>query len=180
MKKLPFLVALVAGLSVPLLATATGAATDPWRDLLATSKAVPGSELPASLQGKVVVVNVWATWCQPCIEEFAQLNGLVDRYRERNVVFVAVTAEGASRFEDLLAKKPFRYLQLASGQKAIEAIVERASAAGFVARTNARPLHGVVGPDGTLRYFLTGYESSIDQTLAAEIDRALATPSTKP
>lgn len=168
MKQLTFLVLVIAFFS-----SAPARAADDWSALFAKAKPLPGNELPASLAGKVVVVNVWATWCHPCIEEFPLLNGLVEKYRERNVVFVAVTAENASKFTALLAAKPFRYLQLSSGQKVIEGVVERSVKAGFEARTNTRPLHVVLGTDGSVRFFETGFSTHIDEVLAQQIDLAL-------
>jgi thiol-disulfide isomerase/thioredoxin len=36
---------------------------------------------PEQLQGKVLLVNFWATWCGPCVEEFPDLLRIADGYR---------------------------------------------------------------------------------------------------
>ena len=42
---------------------------------------------------KVVVLNVWATWCLPCREEFPDLVRLEKAYRERGLRLVLVSAD---------------------------------------------------------------------------------------
>jgi cytochrome c biogenesis protein CcmG/thiol:disulfide interchange protein DsbE len=45
------------------------------------------------LEGQVVVVNFWASWCRECRLEHPALAAAWDRYRERGVVFVGVVFE---------------------------------------------------------------------------------------
>jgi cytochrome c biogenesis protein CcmG/thiol:disulfide interchange protein DsbE len=62
----------------------------------------PGFDLPrlasegsvslASLRGEAVVVNFWASWCEPCKEESPRLERAWRRYRDRDVVVVGVDA----------------------------------------------------------------------------------------
>ena len=57
-------------------------------------------------QGRLVVLNFWATWCAPCREEMPAFNRLQSRWRDRGVVFVGVSAEPAdsvTRFAKSLA-----------------------------------------------------------------------------
>jgi cytochrome c biogenesis protein CcmG, thiol:disulfide interchange protein DsbE len=49
----------------------------------------------ASLRGKAVVLNFWASWCEPCKEESKALESVWREYRDRDVVFVGIDARDA-------------------------------------------------------------------------------------
>jgi len=58
-----------------------------------------------SNKGKVVLVNFWATWCLPCVEEFPELIKLYKNYKKDNfrIIFISVDVP-----EDIETKvKPF-------------------------------------------------------------------------
>ncbi|HYU15532.1 MAG TPA: TlpA disulfide reductase family protein [Candidatus Acidoferrum sp.] len=51
---------------------------------------------PEALADKVVVVNVWATWCRPCAMEIPDLAAVYSRYKGRGVVLLGLQADEAS------------------------------------------------------------------------------------
>jgi thiol-disulfide isomerase/thioredoxin len=51
---------------------------------------------------KVYVVNFWATWCKPCVEELPHFEQLNDKYAGKNVEVVLVSLDFPSRAEELL------------------------------------------------------------------------------
>jgi thiol-disulfide isomerase/thioredoxin len=61
----------------------------------------------ADLRGKVVLVDFWATWCQPCEKEMPGYQNLADRYGSRGLVVIGFKFETMPDMEDPLqfAKK---------------------------------------------------------------------------
>ena len=47
----------------------------------------------AQLRGKVVLLNVWATWCHPCRDEIPQLQALHAQYKDRGLELVGVSVD---------------------------------------------------------------------------------------
>ena len=50
----------------------------------------------SGLNGKAVVLEFWASWCEPCVENIPHLNGLAEKFRGKPVVFISVTDESES------------------------------------------------------------------------------------
>ncbi len=56
-------------------------------------------------RGKVVVLNLWATWCRVCITELPSLMALRDSLSGTDAVVAAVSAESAERVRGFVAKR---------------------------------------------------------------------------
>jgi thiol:disulfide interchange protein len=66
----------------------------------------------AALQGKVVVVDFWATYCVPCLKEIPTFNRVQQQYADRGVVVLGVSMDtdgGAPLVESFLEKHPMKY-----------------------------------------------------------------------
>jgi thiol-disulfide isomerase/thioredoxin len=75
-----------------------------------------------TLKGKVVLVNFWATWCPPCVEEIPSLNRLQTHYRDQDVSIVSVDfRESAEEIAHFLQERPvdFPVLMDRNGQSSL-------------------------------------------------------------
>ena len=80
-------------------------------DLAALKKLDGGGVDTAALGGKVVVVNFWATWCVPCIQEIPSFNKLHQEFGGKGVFVLGVSMdeEGKDRVLPFLKKHPMDY-----------------------------------------------------------------------
>jgi len=70
-----------------------------------------------TLKDKIIVVNVWATWCHTCIKEIPDLNRLQAKYADdTSVVFIGLCDESPEFMKPLLNRFPFNYKQVANAE----------------------------------------------------------------
>lgn len=115
-----------------------------------------------ALGGKILVINVWATWCGPCVQEIPQLNALKNQFLgDTNVVFIALTDDPKAKVERFLANTSFTYDQIISDR----AYLKKWS--GTFAMSY--PQHIIVDQEQKICYQLAGTRYDLDQLLAQKI-----------
>lgn len=99
------LAALFAGLWLAIQRyspNASGASAEPF--FSQTFKDLDGrSQAMTQWEGQLIVVNFWATWCPPCVEEMPDLQRIHDEYRRQGVAVVGLGIDSPSalrRFRD--------------------------------------------------------------------------------
>jgi thiol-disulfide isomerase/thioredoxin len=64
---------------------------------------------PGKYRGRVLLVNFWGTWCEPCLKELPKLEALYRRYRKYGLTLVAIaTDEEAEPVKEIVRKKRMR------------------------------------------------------------------------
>lgn len=67
------------------------------------------------LKGKYVYIDVWATWCGPCIRQIPALKDIEKKYHGKNIEFVSISIDKASDFEKwktMVKEKDLKGVQL--------------------------------------------------------------------
>lgn len=99
-----------------------------------------GHEHPLSrYQGSPLIVNFWATWCKPCIEEMPDLQALHERYPDMPMLGLAV--DRAQNVEGFLRKIPVSYdilLAASNGVPVMRALGNRSGGLPFTVAFNAK------------------------------------------
>ncbi|MFK8060767.1 MAG: TlpA family protein disulfide reductase [Polaribacter sp.] len=79
-------------------------------------KDINGKEVKLKdLKGKLVYIDVWATWCGPCLDQIPALKKLEHDYKNKDVVFVSISVDGKKDFDkwkSLVKLKELKGIQL--------------------------------------------------------------------
>ena|SRR2546422_8944039 len=94
---------------------------DPFPDLAKFS--LEGT-LPSGLEGKVVVVDFWASWCGPCRQTFPLMEELHHRFAKQGLVIVAVNEDKSrAAMNEFLKEYPVTFAVVRDAKKALAATV---------------------------------------------------------
>jgi len=121
----------------------------------------------ADYRGKVVVLNFWATWCDPCREEMPSMQRLQEKLAGRPFAILAVDyGEGAPRVSEFLKKVPVRFTVL----------LDRDTSAATAWKVKVLPTTMVIDTEQRVRYVAVG-DIEWDSQAVEEKIRKLLPPS---
>jgi thiol-disulfide isomerase/thioredoxin len=93
----------------------------------------------ATLRGKTVLLDFWATWCVPCRVSMPAVEKLHKDYKERGLIVLGVNvAEDLALVDEFVKKTPFAYPVVLSGESQILETY----------KVTAYPTFVLIGPDG--------------------------------
>ena len=119
----------------------------------------PGFTLPSlsgekvslsGFAGKVVVLDFWAQWCEPCKRELPELDKLAKSYGAKNVAIITVNIDKQRDNADKLV----RTLGLS-----LPVLLDAAGAVAATYDLPKMPSSYVIDPKGVVRFVHEGYES---------------------
>jgi len=68
-----------------------------------------------TLRGKKVVINFWASWCAPCIEEMPELDQVSQLVKTKNTEFLGIALDSEANVKQFALKHPVSYTLVAAG-----------------------------------------------------------------
>ena len=89
------------------------------------------------LKGKLVYIEIWATWCGPCIKEMPALTQLIKNFKGKNIEFVSISVDSKRDYEKwrkMIPEKNVGGIQLLA-DKSLESEFMKAFSIGLIPRT---------------------------------------------
>jgi thiol-disulfide isomerase/thioredoxin len=100
------------------------------------------------LRGQVVMVNFWASWCEPCRKEFPLLDQIYKKYKPVGFTLVGVNVEPESKdAESFIAKTPVSF----------PILFDKDSAVSKLYHVSGMPTTVLIDRKGVLRYVHRSY-----------------------
>ena len=124
----------------------------------------------ADYQPKIVVVDMWATWCAPCVERFPKMVALHERYASKGVTIVGMSLEdrddagAVAGAADFLVRQDARFPNFLMDENILDSF-DKLGILGI-------PAVDIYDKRGTLRYRLTGDDPN-NQFTDADIEEAI-------
>ena len=119
-----------------------------------------------SQRGKVVLFNIWATWCHPCRDEIPELQELHVKYRDRGLELVGVSVDADGSDEAIRAFMKDFEMTYPVWRDPDERVSTQFLVVGV-------PATFLIDREGVLRWRKTGPIQPRDTSLIAAIERAL-------
>lgn len=114
----------------------------------------------ASLRGKVVMLNFWASWCGVCRRGMPQLEALHQEFSRRGLVLLGVNGESARSARNFVSENGYTF----------PTVVDSGNKVGNRFRVNAIPTAVVIDREGRIASYLVGLHS--EKALRGALARA--------
>ena len=123
----------------------------------------------ASMRGKVVLLNVWATWCGPCRQEIPELRAIHAKYKDRGLQLIGVSVDADGSDDAIRSFATDFKMDYAIWRDPGESV-------SALFRMSGVPATFVIDREGVLRWKATGAVQPGDTSLTNAIERAMNQP----
>jgi thiol-disulfide isomerase/thioredoxin len=126
----------------------------------------------SDFRGKIVVLDLWATWCAPCIASFPAMQKLVEKHPDVVFLFIAVDEKGndaAKRVKNFIDKRKYTFRVL------MDELIDGTADKYVITSTykpNGIPAKYFIDKEGKLRFTSKGF--STDAELVNEVDAMIS------
>lgn len=124
----------------------------------------------SSHAGKVIFLDIWASWCAPCAKEMPFLVEAYEKYKERGFVVIAVSVDDKRKNIEKFFER-----RLKGARPAFPVLHDPEKKVGELYKVIGMPSTVIIGKDGKITYGpKVGFEDSHIAELTQEIESALA------
>ena len=116
-------------------------------------------------KGKVIVLDFWASWCAPCLEEMQLLQSTFGEYDDEKFQLIAVNTEEGKSIVDGVVK---------AQQITTRVALDPEGSAASVFGVEALPTLVLIDQSGTVQRMHVGLEEGLAETIQSEVDRLLS------
>ena len=112
-------------------------------------------------QGKLLVINFWATWCPPCREEMPGFSRLQNKFSGTGVQFLGIGIDSADKIREFSIQSPVTYPLLVGTPGLMDLVSQFGNNAGGL------PYTVILGRDGAVQKTRLGAwrENDLEKTL---------------
>jgi peroxiredoxin len=90
-------------------------------------------------KGKVVFLNLWATWCPPCVGEMPEIQELYDHFKDNDqIAFLLVSNESTAKVQSFIDKREFTFPVFTTQQRSPEVFATRSIPTTFIISKNGQ------------------------------------------
>jgi thiol-disulfide isomerase/thioredoxin len=149
------LLTILAAFAAVLPASAARAAVKVGETIDLKLKTIDGQNLDSTtLKGKVVILDFWATWCGPCMEQVPHMAKINEEYGKKGVQIIGISLDqSVGAMKPVIQDKQMKWLHVFDGNHALSNQFA----------VNGIPHVFLFGPDMTLRW--DGHPVQLDQAL---------------
>jgi peroxiredoxin len=121
---------------------------------------------------EVVLIDFWATWCQPCLAEMPHLEKMYTDYKSKGFLVVAVSMDGPESIADVPAFAKRNQMNFPV------LLDEDSSIASIYNPRKSAPLSAIIDKQGRITAVREGYNAGDESYVKADVEKALGIAAT--